>query len=144
VLGGLVGLVFAVVGAGILWMSGHPAGWFVGGIGSVVATACCLIVVLGRRYYFDRQTAVWWSRRFGRGRHYPLDRIRAVQLIHGGWYGGDDRPGFNTYQFNLVLDDPAESRMNVTNAANWDATWGMASALAEFLGVPLHDAVSQA
>jgi hypothetical protein len=143
ILGGAVGLVLALVGVGVVSGSGHPGGWFVGGIGAVAAVACSLIVLLGRRFEFDRRAAVWWVRRLGSGHHYPLDEIRAVQLIHGGWYGGGDRPRFNTYQLNLVLGDPDRPRVNVTNTANWEATWGMASALSDFLGVPLQDEVSE-
>ena len=65
-----------------------------------------------------------------------------LQLIHGGWYGGGDRPRFNTYQLNLVFGGADRPRVNVTNTANWEATWSAASALADFLGVPLLDEVS--
>ena len=142
-LGAFFGLVFILVGAGILFASGHPGGWFVGGIGAVFAVIFALIGVLRRRFEFDRGAAVWRVRRLGSHRRYPLDQIRAVQLIHGGWYGGGDRPKFNTYQLNLVLTDPAVPRVNVTNTANWEATWNMASVLADFLDVPLLDEVSE-
>jgi hypothetical protein len=143
ILGGILGLVLTLVGAGTVFRSGAPAGWFVGGVGAVCVVASGLIALLSRRFEFDRGAGFWQARRLGPGRRYPLGRIQSVQLIHGGWYGGGDRPAYNTYQLNLVLADPDRPRVNVTNTTNWEATWGMASALADFLGVPLQDEVSE-
>jgi hypothetical protein len=143
ILGGCLGLVFILVGAVVLLSSGHRGGWFVGGIGALFLLLFCLIALLSTRFEFDRGTAVLQVRRFGSDRRYPLDRISAVQLIHGGWHGGHDRPSFNTYQLNLVVGGADRSRMNVTNMANWEATWGIAWTLSRFLSVPLQDEVSE-
>lgn len=142
-LGGFVGLVLTLVGVGIILKSYHPAGWFVGAIGAVAAVVWSVIALFGRQFEFDRGVAVLRVRRLGSRHDYPLGRIIAVQLIHGGWYGGGDRPTFNTYQLNLVLGGADRTRVNITSTANWEATWGMASALADFLGVPLLDEVSE-
>jgi hypothetical protein len=125
-----------------LLSSGHPAGWFVGGIGALYLVVFSLIALLSRRFAFDRGAAVLQVRRLGSNRRFPLDHISAVQLIHGGWHGGHDRPSFNTYQLNLVGGGADRPRMNVTNMANWEASWGIAWELAKFLNVPLQDEVT--
>jgi len=143
-LGGLFGLAILLVGGGIYVSSGHPGGLFVGGIGAVFAVAFSLIVLTTRRFKFDRDRGLLCLRRVGSSRHYPLERVRAIQLIPGGWHGNGTRPRFFTYQLNVVLDDPDRPRINLTNNTNWEVTWRAGSELAEFLGVPLLDEVSQA
>jgi hypothetical protein len=143
ILGGCFGLVFILVGAVILLWSGHLAAWFVSGIGVLFLVVFSLIALLSRRFEFDRGATVLQVRRLGSDRRFPLDHISAVQLIHGGWHGGHDRPSFNTYQLNLVVGGAARWRMNVTNIANGDATWGIAWELSKFLSVPLQDEVSK-
>ena len=140
--GGLFGLVILLVGGGIYLTSGHPGGLFVGGIGAVFALAFLLIVLTARRFEFDRERGLIRVRRLGLRRCYPLERVRAIQLVPGGWHGSGTRPKFFTYQLNVVFDDADRPRMNLTNHSNWEATWRAGSALAEFLGVPLLDEVS--
>jgi hypothetical protein len=142
-IGGILGLVVLLVGAAIYVMSGHAGGLFVGGIGAVFAGAFFLIALLTRRFEFDQAAKSMSVRRFGSSRRYPIEVVRAVQLIQGGWHGSGNQPKFFTYQLNVVLDDPDRPRLNLTNTANWEATWRMGSELAEFLGVPLLDEVSK-
>lgn len=144
-LGVFVGVVFTLIGAGILFTAGHMAGGFIGGIGVIITVAFALLTLLTRRFEFDRQAGEWRVlRRIGSGRRYPLEQIRAVQLIPGGWHGGHgNRPQFYTYQCNLVLADPDRPRLNLTNVSNWEATWRIGSDLADFLGVRLLDEVSE-
>jgi hypothetical protein len=141
-LGGFVGLVLMLVGASIYLRSGHPASLFLGGIGTVFAVVFSLIVLLSRRFEFNREGGLMLIRRFVSSRSCRLEEVRAVQLIQGGWHGSQTK--FFTYQLNLVLNNPIRSRMNITNTSNWEATWRMGSELAEFLGVPLLDEVSEA
>jgi hypothetical protein len=143
VLGGVFGLMFLLVGVGIYIKSGHSGGLFVGGIGAVVAIMFSLIALLTQRFEFNRDGKLMIVRRLGSSRRYPLERVRAVQLIQGGWHGRGTQPKFFTYQLNVVLDDPDRPRMNLTNTSNWEATWRMGSELAAFLGVPLLDDVSE-
>jgi hypothetical protein len=138
--GGLVGAVFVIVGGVLYFKNGNPAGLFLGGVGGLFAAAFALIALSMRRFEFDRDAGSLVTRRCGSTRRWELEQVRAFQLIEGGWHGR--RQKFFTYQLNVVLDDPVEPRMNLTNAANWDATWTTGSELAEFLGVPLLDAVS--
>lgn len=143
VVGCILGLVLLLVGLGIALRSGHPAAWFVGGIGLVITAAFSALVLFTRGFTFDREGGTYLVRRFGSSRRNPLDQIRVVQLIPGGWHGSGDRPKFYTYQLNLVLNDPEEPRLNLTNTSNWEETWRIASELADFLEVPLLDRVSR-
>jgi hypothetical protein len=141
-LGGSVGLALLVVGLCTYLSSGHPASFFIGGIGSVFVVVFSLIALLSRRFEFDCEGRSMRIRRFGKTRRIPLAQVRAVQMIQGGWHGSGARPQFFSYQLNVVLDDPNRPRINLTNTSNWEATWKAGSELAEFLGVPLLDEVS--
>ena len=69
----------------------------------------------------------------------PLADILAVQLLNGGYHQGDDGPGYPCWQVNLLVDDEAEPRWNLTNDANRAAARQHAARPAGFLGVPLLD-----
>jgi hypothetical protein len=140
-LGAGISLAVLLAGAGIYSTSGHPGGLFIGGLGALGTVALAGIALGSRRFDFDRVRGELRVRRFGMTRTYPLDRIRAVQLIPGGWHAGaSQRPGFYSYQMNLVLADPPRPRLNVTDTANRDKTRETGSTLAGFLKVPLlHD-----
>jgi hypothetical protein len=140
--GGVVGLMLVFAGTAIFIASGNHAGLFVPGIGLLVVIAFLLIAMFQARVEFDCARGVMLVKRLGMRRRHSLERVKAVQLIEGGWHTGTSGSKFFTYQLNLVLDDPDVPRMNLTNASNWDATWTMGSELAEFLGVRFQDHVS--
>lgn len=112
--------------------------WFAAGLASLL-TLCGLGLLLGpSTIVFDRQSRLMTRRRsllFVRRR--AFSDIRAVQLIPGGNHSGGDMADYRTYQVNLVLDDPARSRENVSNHSHLPSTRETARAIAEFLRVPL-------
>ena len=104
-------------------------------------------LVLTGRLEFDRDARrvrrTWffgvtrWSR--------PLLDVRAVQVIPGepSTRGeGDSAKLAPTYQLNLVLADPKRPRVNLTSRFDWAGTIITARRIAEFLRVPLLDAIS--
>jgi hypothetical protein len=139
--GAATGLVFILIGAAI-WLSGEWAGAVFAGIGALCFLLFVLMVVFTKRVEFDRDSGSWSVRRGGT-RYRPLKCITAVQLIDGSWHGGSEGARFFTYQLNLVLDDPDEPRLNLTNVSNWEATWQIGWQLSEFLGVELLDQVTR-
>ena len=70
------------------------------------------VVLLGRRFRFDRRTGEMTIRHFWRTRRRPLTDIVAVQVINGGTFGSCAERVIS-YQLNLVLDDPSEPRLFV-------------------------------
>ena len=140
--GSVLGLTLLFTGTAISIASGNPAGLFVAGIGILIVFAFLLIALFQARVEFDCARGLMLVKRLGMRRRHSLERVKAVQLIEGGWHTSANRPPFFTYQLNLVLDDPDVPRLNLTNASNWNATWTMGSELADFLGVRFQDQVS--
>jgi len=92
-----------------------------------------------RRYLFDLASSQMIVRCIGRKQVRPIADILAVQLVYGGQHG--DELTYRTYQLNLVLDDLAQPRFNLTNHSDLLWTRQAAAKLAEFLGVRLLDRV---
>jgi hypothetical protein len=163
VLGPVAGLVILLAGGG---GNAGPVGVAILVIGLLLLSALLLVGVLAPRGFrrwvrFDRRTGLLTiSRRplgFRRSLQVvasrPLTDIAAVQLLHAGWksenveVGEPGTPGsvvhrgYHSYQLNLVLNDPAEPRLNLCSHA--DRTWmrDAGQRLAEFLGVPLVDQI---
>jgi hypothetical protein len=120
-------------------------GWLIGGFGFVFVLAGVAVFVSPARVEFDLREGVLRRKWLFRQRSWPLESVRAVQLVEGGWHGEGDSESapYFTYQMNLVLNDESQPRINLTNHANWDATWTAASELAEFLNVPLLNEVTK-
>ncbi len=143
----LVGMIFGggtlALGGYVVWQ-GNTAGYFIGVVGGVFVAVFLLLMAFTRRMDFDRTRGELVLRRLWSWRTIPLTSIQAVQLIEGGWQGGgsSQTPPFFTYQANLVLNNPDEPRLNMTNTSNWDATWTLASEVSEFLSVPLVNEVA--
>jgi hypothetical protein len=121
--------------------------WVLLGFGMIFFTAGLLVLVLSRRFDFDLDEGQMAFRRFWPRRTRPLAQILAVQVIHGGWHTAKTKGGgqitYCTYQLNLVLDDPQQPRMNLSNHSDWDWTWQSGNTLAEFLEIPFLDSVSE-
>ncbi len=148
-------LVLELISAGFLTLAlgsfppPNPVGWVLIGFGVWVGLAGLVGAALGMsRTDFDRAAGkVRFRGRFWIWKERPLADVVGVQLIPGGWHktsSGPDTPArsYFTYQINLILDDDDQPRVNLTNHANWKASWSTANKLAEFLEVPLHDEAS--
>ena len=152
----LFAFIFMVLGGGMTLAAGYSlsfpgdsrlVGWILGGCGLAFLLVGLAIPLASSRWEFDVREGTARQRRFVglRQRSWPLDQVLAVQLVEGGWHGQSDSEGspYFTYQMNLVLNDESQPRINLTNHANWNATWTVASELAEFLKVPLLDEVTK-
>jgi hypothetical protein len=116
----IIGIVFSLVGAGMLYFGTSPI-------------------------IFDKQHGFFWK-----GRHAPrvtsynapgkkhvsLDQIHAIQLISE--YCRGNKSSYYSYELNLVLEDA--SRINVVDHGKLSRIQTDAQKLSEFLGVPLWDA----
>jgi hypothetical protein len=94
---------------------------------------------------FDRRRSAYWrgrvaphelSNRHGHKETATLDQIHALQLISEHCTSKDS--SYYSYELNLVLDDG--TRINVVDHGNQSELHEDATALAEFLGVPIWDA----
>jgi hypothetical protein len=83
-------------------------------------------------------------------RTYPLESIRAVQLLHNGHRSVSETVGageqqwianreFDGYELNLVVDDRAVPRVNLVSLSDWQWIRETGNRLASFLGVPVVD-----
>ncbi|MDP8236930.1 MAG: hypothetical protein P9M08_11145 [Candidatus Erginobacter occultus] len=123
-IGGLVGVVFAVVG------------WF-------------LHRHFNRPVVFDRRSGYFWKGRIppdqlvsreARKDSCPLKEIHALQVIAERVRG--DKSSYWSYELNLVLKDGR--RLNVVDHGSIEVIRTDAAAAADFLQVPLWDAARQA
>lgn len=117
----------------------------------LIAAPVCLffgLVVAERwlrtsRYTFDQETRhLRYRLRFSWPQERPLDGVLAVQVLAGEVYSSDEGPDYQQYQLNIVLDDAALPRLNVSNHPDLDWTRAGGRQLADFLGIPLLDHVS--
>jgi hypothetical protein len=106
---------------------------------------------------FDRQTQrLIIERRLGfrnrrrLEREYPLDSIKAVQLLHSGLHSvtepqcaGEQQTishrEFRGYELNLVVDDSDSARLNLASLSDWQWIRDSGNRIAEFLEVPVVD-----
>jgi hypothetical protein len=99
-------------------------------------------LVMERRLGFPREPRV--------ERTYPLNTIRAVQLLHNGRHSITEPEGFGErqtishrefcgYELNLVLDDPQLPRLHLLALADWEWVRQTGQSLGDFLGVPVID-----
>lgn len=99
--------------------------------------------LFGPRYRFDASEGSLTVRHFWQTRRLPLAQIRAVQMVDAGWFGTSDSGAdstaakFQSYQLNLVVDDPQEPRVFVAYNSDFTDMARKAGILADFLGVPL-------
>lgn len=100
--------------------------------------------ILLPRVAFDREagtlTLGWRGRRGQR----PLSSVIGVQVMQTRKQLGDAEhsvPAVTMYQMNLILDDPAERRLNVLTSS-LEAARSNARLVADFLGVPVLDSVT--
>jgi hypothetical protein len=81
---------------------------------------------------------------------FPLDSIRAVQLLHNGRHSVTEPQGagdqqttsyreFHGYELNLILDGAPVPRMNLASLSDWQWIRDTGGQVAEFLGVPVID-----
>jgi hypothetical protein len=152
----LIAAVFAVVGgvalviAGVLWSQHGPqiGCWVPAGFGLIFLAAGLLLWFLPRRHTFDADEGqMTTSGLFGSSSR-PLTDVLAVQLLPGGWHtSSSDQHGssssYYTYQLNLVLDDDRTPRRNLLNHTHWESIGDAGRRLADLLGVPLLDLVSE-
>jgi hypothetical protein len=99
-------------------------------------------LVIERRVGFRREPRV--------DRAYPLDSIRAVQLLFTGRHSVSEPQGagdqqmisyreFCGYELNLILDDPTVPRLNLFSFTDWEWIRRMGQVIGEFLAVPVID-----
>jgi hypothetical protein len=103
-----------------------------------------LAVWISKCFEFNRATGLLSRKRGLSRREWPLSSIRALQIVYVPWeslrvwYGWDTGPDLSpTWQLNLVLDNPQEQRLNLSEHTDKIATMVQAYRLAEFLGVPV-------
>ena len=89
--------------------------------------------MLRRQVCFDQSTQVF----IHRGRQIPLREVHALQLLREFVRG--NKKSYNSYEINLVCGDGR--RLNVTDHGTLYAIREDAYALADFLGVPIWDAI---
>jgi hypothetical protein len=81
---------------------------------------------------------------------YPLETIRAVQLLHNGRRSVSETVGageqqwishreFDGYELNLVIDDRAVPRVNLASLSDWQWIRETGNRIADFVGVPVVD-----
>lgn len=88
---------------------------------------------------FDRRRGRLSLRRFVSIRHYPLEQIRAVELLDGGWHHSRRSRSYRTTELTLVLDNSFAPRLYLTNHADDRLTLSMGGEIAQFLDVTLRD-----
>lgn len=118
----LIGLVFTVAGAGMLYTGIAP------------------IIFDGHRGEFWKGRMAPWEARNNRelAAHTPIDRIHALQIISERV--STDDGSYTSYELNLVLDDGA--RLNVVDHGNLDDLRRDARTLASFIDKPVWDATA--
>jgi hypothetical protein len=83
-------------------------------------------------------------------RTFPLDSIKAVQLLHSGRHSVSETQGageqqwisnreFHGYELNLVVDEKDAARVNIASLSDWQWIRETGGQIAEFLGVPVID-----
>jgi hypothetical protein len=140
----------------------YDAPWWLGVTMSLVLTlvlAFCLRVILtGLRWItFDRRSGkLVFERRIGFRKKrrieqtYPLDCIRAVQLLYNGRHSIAEQQGageqqittsreFDGYELNLVLEGAATPRLNLVSISDWQWIRETGGQIGEFLSVPVID-----
>lgn len=116
----LIGLVFTVAGAGMLYAGASP-----------------IIFDVHRGEFWKGRMAPWEARSSGEmDSHTPLDRVHALQIISERVRSDDG--SYYSYELNLVLDDG--SRINVVDHGNLDELRADAATLADFIDRPVWDA----
>ena len=93
------------------------------------------------RVTFDREAGLLTLGWRNRGGQRPLSSIVGVQVMQTlKQFGGPELniAAQKLYQLNLILDDPAERRLNVLTCDLWRAR-SNARLIANFLGVPVLD-----
>lgn len=125
-------------------------------IGPILVLMGLLAVLDLRSYRFDVGSGTLSYGMPGRRRSRPLEQVLAVQIVrhgktrHAHPSGGGirvfrrgeealERPTYARYQLNLVLDDPAQPRLSLSDHGDLNWTWEAATKLANSLGVPLVD-----
>lgn len=116
----LIGVVFTVAGAGMLYTGAAP-----------------IIFDTNRGEFWKGRMAPWEARNHQElAAHTPLDRIHALQIVSERVRSDDG--SYESYELNLVLDDG--SRLNVVDHGNLDHLRADACALSDFIGKPVWDA----
>jgi hypothetical protein len=81
---------------------------------------------------------------------YPLETVRAVQLLHSGHQSVSETQGageqkytsyreFDGYELNLVLENGSVPRLNLASLSDWQWIRETGGQIASFLGVPVID-----
>src|SRR5262249_27774373 len=99
-------------------------------------------LVIERRVGFRRKPRV--------DRMYPLESIRAIQLLFTGRHSVTEPQGageqqstsyreYCGYELNLILDDAKTPRLNLFSFSDWEWIRRAGQLLGEFLAVPVID-----
>ncbi len=81
---------------------------------------------------------------------YPLETVRAVQLLHSGHRSVSETQGagdqqwishreFDGYELNLVLENGSVPRLNLASLSDWQWIRETGGQIGQFLGVPVID-----
>jgi hypothetical protein len=156
---GLLPTLFTVgLGAYLIWqvVQAGPAGrvgfqqwrvWLMILILGPLAQVAALKPILLYGDRFDRQVGLLALGLFGLKGTYSLAKILAVQLVPGGLVHRTPGPFGHggervSYQLNLVMADVYQDRLNLTDDTHLVWTRQAAQQIAEFLGVPLLDQIT--
>jgi hypothetical protein len=101
-----------------------------------------------KQLIFEKRVGFAKERRVERA--YPLDCIRAVQLLHNGRHSITEPEGagerqtishreYHGYELNLVCDGAAGPRLNLLCHSDWGWVRQAGQQIGEFLGVPVLD-----
>ena len=127
----------------IVWNVLYPIVW----LAALLFSGCGLLILFGTSgLVLDRKTGRlhYVPNQKWRSARRPLTDIIAVQFIRGEMHSAvvaSEQP-YRTYQLNLVLDDPAEPRINLCD--HTDVAWQLETGreIAHFLDRPIIDQVS--
>ncbi len=101
-----------------------------------------------RRFVIEKRLGFRDQRRIERA--FPLESIKAVQLLHSGRHSISEPQGagdqqwisnreFHGYELNLVVDETDAARVNLASLSDWQWIRDTGRQIAEFLGVPMID-----
>ncbi len=101
-----------------------------------------------KQFLIERRVGFRNQRRVERA--FPLESIKAVQLLHSGRHSVTEQQGageqqwtssreFHGYELNLVVDETEAARVNLASLSDWQWIRETGGHIAEYLGLPVID-----